>query len=225
MRYLSAIVFAVLFVAPLQATTINFSVDPAQTGTVFTGDAWPTGSLYLHSSDLNGTVLTGQSLSLDAVLNDDVLARIFALDVGRLGILLEIQATGIGDPGVSGGATGYLLDNQGTQIGRTKDAGSGQVFYGSILLGLVQFDRAELGGAQVIEIGGVHFDTGPTGTGYTITDASLLFSFYGNRIEFGTPAQLPESSSLALLPFGLIGIVTAGKFRKRMGGGMQAGNL
>jgi len=209
MRLLFAsFIIAVVLVVPAQATTLSFLVDPAQTGILYSGiydgNAFPSGSLSFHSSALNGTVLNGQSLSLDGILANGVLARVFALDPSQVALTLEIYTNANGYPGFVGYTTGYLLNQNGAQIGSTHVAGRGMGDNGTTGMGLVFFTRADFGGAQVVHISGAHFDTSLPTTGYTITDVALGFSFYNNELELGTIEQLPEAPSLALLPVGFL---------------------
>jgi hypothetical protein len=155
--------------APLGATTLTFNVDPAQTGIVFTQSDFPSGNhnINFHSSDLNGTILNGQSLSLDAVLGNDVLARVFALFPNQFGILLDIQTTAHGNPGFAGVTTGFIRDGSGTQLSSTMIAGRAMGDDGTTSMGLVSFTRADFGGAQVFDMSGVHFDTSLPTTGQT----------------------------------------------------------
>ena len=84
---------------------------------------------------------------------------------------------------------------------------------GTAIIGVSEFTSADFGGAPIFELSGAHLDTVLPGTGYTVTDTSLIINFTGNRIEFGTAAQLPEPSSLALLPLGLLAL---GWMRKKV---------
>ena len=87
-------------------STIDFTVDPANTGILYQG---PT-VVSLSSSGLDGTVLAGQSLSLDLVLTDEVLARISVPDPSAFGTLLIVFTDAPTYPGFAGSTTGYLLD-------------------------------------------------------------------------------------------------------------------
>ncbi len=202
MRYLFAVVFAVLFVAPLQATTVVFNVPPSQTAVPLTNI-----ELDLFSSGLNGTIFSGQALSLDLTFGDGVVGRMNLVDPMFFDVLLIVSTTGGSSPNFASGS-GYLLDESGAAVGNPQVAG----IVPSLAVGLVSFTPAtlHLGGYS-----GVHIDALTLNSGATITNAKLRFELFDNRIEFGTPAQLPEPSSLALLPLGLIGIVVAGKRRKR----------
>src|SRR5271165_4795735 len=82
--------------------TVQFTVGPAKTDIVYTG---PT-SIVLHSSGLDGTVLAGQSLSLNLELGDDVLARLGGLSSnGLFGVLLIVPTNAGIFPGFAGPTT------------------------------------------------------------------------------------------------------------------------
>ncbi len=205
MRYLLAIVFAILFVVPLQATTVVFNVPPSQTAVPLTNI-----ELDLFSSGLNGTVFSGQDLSLDLTFGDGVVGRMNLVDPFYFDVLLIVSTTGGSSSNNFASGSGYLLDESGAAVGNPQIAGVLPAF----AIGLVSFTPAtvHLGGYS-----GVHIDALTSNSGATITSAKLRLELFDSRIEFGTPAQLPEPSSLALLPLGLIGIVVAGRFRKRRG--------
>jgi hypothetical protein len=52
-----------------------------------------------------------------------------------------------------------LLDANGNQFGGTQVAGRGASDDGTFGMGLVSFTLGYLGGAQAVDISGVHFDT------------------------------------------------------------------
>jgi hypothetical protein len=177
--------------------TVQFTVAPANIGTLIQGPV----DIDLFSSGLNGTVLAGQSLSLDLVLDQDVLARLFLLDPGTFGIGLTIHTNAGTFPGFAGPTTGYLLDPNGNQFGGTQVAGRGAGDDGTLSMGLVSFTLGNLGGAQNVDISGVHFDTSLPDDGFVITDAQLRLSFdtATDRVELGTAQQLPEPSTTGLI--------------------------
>jgi hypothetical protein len=182
--------------------TVQFTVNAANIGTPIQGP----GNIDLFSSDLNGTVLAGQSLSLDLLLSNDVLARLFLPDPGTFGIGLTIYTNAGTFPGFTGPTTGYLLDPQGNQFGGTQVAGRAAGDDGTLDVGLVSFTSSNLGGAQVFDISGVHFDTSMPNNGFVITNAELLFSFdsANDSVEFGTAKQLPEPSTSGLILVGTL---------------------
>jgi hypothetical protein len=194
------LVVITLLTRPAGAITVNFAVDPALIGVVGSSD------VDLFSPNLNGIVLQGQTLSLDLVLTDAVLARHFLLTPDQLGVLLNVHTNASTFPGNAGPTTGFLLHPDGTPLHAPIIAGRAQGDDGTFSMGLVSFTPALLGGANVVDISGVHFDTTFPDTGFVVTDAQLRFSIHsGNRIEFGTAEQLPEHASLVLLLIGTLG--------------------
>ena len=194
--------------------TVQFTVDPANTGIVYTGANTP--FIDLFSPGLNGTLLTGQSLSLDLMLSNQVLARLFLNDPGAFGVELIVYTNAGTFPGFAGPTTGFLLDPNGIQFGGTQVAGEAAGSNGTFGEGLVSFSSGNLQGAKVVDISGVHFDSTLPSTGYVVTDAQLRFSLNSvyDNVEFGTAQQLPEPSSLLQLGLGLLGLV--GIFRSHL---------
>ena len=186
--------------------TVQFAVPPANIGTVYAG-----GSVDLYSSGLNGTVLAGQSLTLDLVLSDHVLARLYANDPGALGIELELYTTADTYPGFLGATTGFLLDPIGSQFGDTLVAGRADGSNGTTGAGLVEFTSEDLEDENVFDISGAEFETSLPSSGYVITDAELIFTLNDvyNGVQFGTEQQLPEPSTLAMTLMGLLALTLA----------------
>jgi hypothetical protein len=85
----AAVMLAVvmLLTGPADATTVNFAVNPALIGVVGSGD------VDLFSPNLNGMALQGQALSLDLVLTDAVLARLFLPNPNQLVVVLNVPQT------------------------------------------------------------------------------------------------------------------------------------
>jgi hypothetical protein len=194
--------------------TVQFTVAPANIGTPIQGPV----DFDLFSSGLNGTVLAGQSLSLDLVLDNDVLARLFLVDPGTFGIGLSLHTNAGIFPGFAGPTTGYLLDANGNQFGGTQIAGRGAGDDGTFGMGLASFTLGNLAGAQAVDISGVHFDTSLPTNGFVITDAQLRFSFdtATDRAELGTAQQLPEPSTAGLTLAGALVIaLTAWRSRRK----------
>jgi hypothetical protein len=85
-------------------------------------------------------------------------------------------------------------------------------------MGLVSFTLGNLGGAQAVDISGVHFDTSLPDDGFVVTDAQLRFSFNTatDRVELGTAQQLPEPSTTGLTLAGALVIsLTAWRSRRK----------
>ena len=206
----SILLFGILIVSPAISwcDTVQFTVEPSNIGTLIQAS-----SVDLISSGLNGTVLTGQSLSLDLVLSNDVLARLFLSDPTTFGIGLTINTNAGTFPGFAGPTTGFLLGPSGNQLDSSQVAGRADSSDGSFSMGLVSFTRANLNGAEVIDISGLQLDTTLPNDGAVITNADLRFSFNGisgvDGVEFGTAQQLPEPSTLGLTLVGTLVLALA----------------
>jgi hypothetical protein len=193
---------------------LEFTVPPGNIGTTIQG---PGTFVDLFSSGLNGTVLAGQSLSLDLVLSNDVLARLFLADPGGFGLGLTFVTNAATFPGFAGPTTGFLLDSSGNQFGDTQVAGRADgCCPGFVSIGLVSFTSSNLEGAEAVDISGVHFDTSLPNTGFVITDSQLRFGLNSpdDGVTFGTAQQLPEPSTLGLTLAGALMIGLAGMLRR-----------
>jgi hypothetical protein len=203
----TSIVLVAFFVFGLctKADTLQFTVPLADIGPTF-----QSGNITLFSSELDGTVLAGQSLSLDLVLANTDLARLFLSNPGLFGIAMTIQTNAGTFPGFVGTTVGYLLDPNGNAMGQPQFAGRADISDGSTSFGLVSFTSANLDGNDVVDISGVHFDTTLPNSGFVITNAELVFTLDaptdGNRFEFGTAQQLPEPGTLLLLALGIFAV-------------------
>jgi hypothetical protein len=198
-KILGLLLGLILFAQPARATTIPFTVPAASIGVTYQGT-----DVDFFSPALNGTVLSGQGLSLDLVLANDVLARLSLFDASQLGVGLTVFTNAGTSPGFAGTTTGFLLNSNGAQLGQSQDAGRSQGSNGTFSMGLVTFSLAGLGGSSVIDIKGAHFDTVFPNTGYVVQDARLRFTLNSNSEKFGTAQQLPETTTLMLVLIGLL---------------------
>lgn len=201
------LLLAVLILSPVIGWGATVQFTPPDTGIVHRG--W--GSVDLFSSGLDGTTLSGQSLSLDLVFSNGVLARSSFPDPGAFDIDLEVYTNAGIYPGFAGPTTGFLLDPNGNEIGGAMTAGRGDGSNGTFDVGLSAFTLGDLGGANGADISGVHFDTSFPSTGYTVTNAELIFSLYSqyDSVKFGTAGQLPEPSSGLLTLLVVLGFALA----------------
>jgi hypothetical protein len=141
-------------------------------------------------------------MSLDLDLAGDVLARLLLPNVTELGVGLTVFTTGGTLPGNAGTTTGFLLNPAGGQLGPTLDAGRSQGT-GSFTMALVLFPTGSLGSNSIVDISGAHFDTIFPSSGFTVTGSQLRFTLGSNSVRFGTPAQLPEASTVVLMLTGI----------------------
>jgi len=209
MRKTSIVLVAFLvFGLCTQADTLQFAIPPADIGPTFLS-----GNITLLSPQLDGTVLAGQSLSLDLVLANTDLARLFLSNPGLFGIEMTIQTNAGTFPGFVGTTVGYLLDPNGNAVGQPQFAGRADGSDGSTSFGLVSFTPENLDGKDVVDISGVHFDTTLPNSGFVITNAELVLTLNdadpptdGNGFKFGTAQQLPEPGTLLLLALGIAAV-------------------
>lgn len=200
----AALISALLFVIPVIARCdeVTLTVPQSELGIPF----YAPGHILLSSSDLNGTVLSGQTLSLDFVLANDVLARLTVNDAYySVGLILQTNASTY--PGFAGLSTGYFLGPSGNQLGPTLGGGSADSSNGGLAI-FLDFSAADLGG----DTSGFHFDITLPDSGYVVTNTGLNYAFdssLDDGIEFGTAQQLPEPSSitLALIGAGLVAVI------------------
>jgi hypothetical protein len=200
----SVLLVVLLSVPSATATTIPFTPSPASIGVSFTNT-----DVDVFSSGLNGTTLSGQPMSLDLVLTNDLLARIQLTIPEDLGVTLTVFTNAGMEPGFSGPTTGFLINPVGNPWSAPQDAGRTQGNNGTFSMGLTGFSSGQFGGAGTIDVSGVHFETSFPNTGFTVTNSRLRFSLSANHLIFGTPLQLPEPSALVLLFAGisLVGVV------------------
>lgn len=186
-----------LFAQSAGATTISFTPSPI-------GVPLQNTNVDMFSNGLNGTLLTGQAMSLDLIFTNELLGRITLLNANEFDLVLTVFTNAPGEPGFAGaGSTGFLINPNGGQLGSSIEAGRSQGNDGTFDLGLVTFSPSSFGGANVIDISGVHFDTSLPTSGFAVTNTRLRFTPNSNQMLFGTAAQLPESSTLALLVAGI----------------------
>jgi hypothetical protein len=187
------LIFAILISPPAigWCDVVEFTVDPANIGTLYGPK-----DVDLFSAGLNGTVLSGQDLSLDLMLSNDVLARLFLVEPHAFAIGLEVYTNGGTSPGFAGPTTGFLLDPNGNQFGDSQLAGREAGENGTFGVGLVSFTPENLGGTSVVDISGVHFNTVFPDTGFVVTNTQLRFSLTNQEdsVKFGTAQELPEPS-------------------------------
>jgi hypothetical protein len=197
------VLFGILVASPVigRCDTVQFTVDSSSIG----NHPGP-GNIDFFSSGLDGIVLSGQSLSLDLVLGNEVLARLFLSDPSAFGIELIVNTNAMGFPGFAGSTTGFLLSANGNEFGESQNAGRSGGSDGTFDIGLVSFTSGNLEGASVVDVSGVQFDTTFPATGFVVTNAQLRFTLNSayDSVEFGTAQQLPEPSTIGLTLLGML---------------------
>lgn len=155
-------------------------------------------------SDLNGTLLQGQSLSLDFLFSNGKFARLFSVTNPSFAVLITLNTTGSGVVGFLDG-TGYLLDQSGSALGSPELLGSASGSDGTMSVGLFPLLSGEF--TTPLDFFGVHTDLMlPNGGSISITGGEFqLVSVGANRQDVfgigpGVPADIvPDSGSTLLL--------------------------
>ncbi len=186
----------VQFAAPgVQATVIetNLGTFPnitSQVGKTFT--------------DLNGTSLSGHTMSLDFVFTNGTFARLFTVTRPLFSVSLQLQTSGVGNVGLLTG-TGYLLDEAGNSLLSPQDLGSASGDDGSMRVGLFPLLSGQLEGP--VDFYGVHLDlTFPTSLSVNIIEGyfDLIAAGVSEDDRFGIgpgvpPDIVPDSGGTILL--------------------------
>jgi len=195
---LMVLLAVILSSTSVDAITITFDVPFVLIGPVLTGIS---AHVDLSSSGLNGVIFQGQTLSLDFVLAEDVLARVFRS--GLTEFFVQISTNAPGSPGTPANLpTGFLIGRNGAPAGTTAMGTWSQHFIPDGLVFIFLNDAASACCSGAIDISGVHLDVMLPNTGFAITDAHLFLQTF--QLQFGTASQLPEPATLVLV---LIGIV------------------
>ena len=131
-------------------------------------------------TDLNGTVLQGQTLSLDFSLSNGKFVRLFSITSNTFDIQITLQTNGSGQLGFLDG-TGYLVDSQGISIpgfGVTGSASGNDLL--TILLFPLLKDKNGTPNDDLprpLDFFGVHFDlTLPNNPSVAITGSNFALS-------------------------------------------------
>src|SRR4026207_1413206 len=116
--------FSIVEVA--RATTIQVNLGPSPTLTT---------SLAIPFTDLNGTSLSGQNLSLDFVFTGPQFVRLFSVTATDFELSVKLQTNSPGNPGFLDG-TGFISDKLGNPLQPPQILGSASSSDGSMLAGL-----------------------------------------------------------------------------------------
>jgi hypothetical protein len=162
-------------------------------------------------TDITGTGLQGQTLSLDFLFLNGKFVRLFNATSNTFDILITLQTSGAGQVGFLDG-TGYLFDQQGNPLDAPQVLGSASGNNGSMAAGLFPL----LGGGlqRPLDFFGVHFDLIlPNDPSVTITSSDFgLLSDPGAPFGIGpgVPRDIttPDTgSSFLLVCLGSLGLM------------------
>jgi hypothetical protein len=189
------------------STTVQFTVPPGQIGIPFSG-----GELFqFFSSALNGTSVDGQTLSVNAVFSNSVLARIYPITGNTMNVDIVVFTNGGTFTGFPGPGTGFLLGPTGNQVGSVqalrRSAGDVPPLGNGFGVGFVNPS------GSIVDISGANFDFEFPNDGFVVTDVEFILS-EGGRLEFGTAQQLPEPSTLPLTLMGLLPLIGFAVWRR-----------
>jgi hypothetical protein len=106
-------------------------------------------------NNLNGTALTGQTLSLDFTFTTGEFVRLFTVTSFSFASLLDLRTDAGAFVGFADG-TGYLVDQNGNPLITPQSLGSASGDNGSMHMDLFPFFSGELG--RPADFFGVHFD-------------------------------------------------------------------
>ena len=179
---------------PARGVTIPINLGPP--GTLATNTT-------ISFSDLNGTGLVGQNLSVDFVFTSSEFVRLFTVTTD-FSVFMTLQTSSSSSVGLLSG-TGYLTDSLGNALEPPETLGSASSSNGSMSVAL--FPTV----GRPIDFYDVHFDlTFPTNPAVVTGGQFRLLSNTGPfGIGPGLPADIvPDTGSTAiLLGFGFFGII------------------
>jgi hypothetical protein len=163
---------------------------------------------------LNGTLLQGQTLSLDFTFSSDEFVRLFTVTSSSFVALLKLQTTGLGPNDFLTG-TGFLVDHNGNPVEppETLGAASGSSILAAGLFPLLSGDLQ-----RPTDFFGIHMDlTLPLNTSVSITGEELLLMSEHNG-PFGVGPGLPpdvvpeQGGTLLFQSLGFLALILA-RFR------------
>jgi hypothetical protein len=168
-------------------------------------------------ADLNGTSLSGQTLSLDFLFSNSQFVRLVTTTDDSFSSLLTLQTNGSGDLGANMHGTGFLFDNNRNPLHSAQDLGSASSDDASLSVGLFPFFSGELN--TPLDFFGVHFDLTlpnltPSNPSLIVTggDFELIASGINGDDVFGVGPGVPRDivpdtgKTLLLLGIGLLGL-------------------
>jgi hypothetical protein len=158
-------------------------------------------------SDLNGTSLQGQTLSLDLTFTNNEFVRLFTVTTA-FAAFVNFQTSGSGLVGFLEG-TGFLINDQGNALHAPKDLTSASSGNGEMFAGL--FPPAL---NRPVDFFGVHLDlTFPDNSTIDVTGGELQLRSVGDSGPFGIGPGIPADivpdigSTMILLGIALAGLV------------------
>lgn len=205
-----------VFTGTAQADPIKVDLGPSHTVTSQTPPS--------TFDDLNGTALSGQSLSVDFGFLNDEFVRVFSVTSDAFQVLIKLQTNSVGFTGFLDG-TGYLIDINGDPIPGYGITGSAAGSDGSMAISLFPLLKDEDGTPnddllRPFDFYGVHYDlTFPDVNDDTIFVTTGEFALSADGGVFGIGPGIPDNivpesgATLLLLGIGLlVSICLRGRF-------------
>ncbi len=180
----AAIVF-VTFSTPtsVQATTIAIDLGTSPNITSHVGDTF---------TDLNGTPILGQTMSLDFMFTNGNFVRLFTVTQPLFDVSLQLRTSGVGSVGLLTG-TGYLLDKFNFGFLTPQELGSASSDDASMFVGLFPLLSGQLESPS--DFYGIHLDLiFPINPSVSITEGQfdLIASGLNNDDRFGIGPGVPS---------------------------------
>jgi len=179
-----------------RATTIEINLGPP--GKLPTSVAVP-------FTDLNGTSLSHQHLSLDFVFSGNQFVRLFSVTTD-FEVAVKLQTNSPGSPGFLMNGTGFLREQLGNPIQPPQDLGAADSSDGWTGAGLLPLFPGSGAPNRPFDFFNVHFDlTLPNNSPFQVTGSELELVALGLGGPFGVGPHLPtdivpdQGSTLLLL--------------------------
>jgi hypothetical protein len=165
-----------------RATTIQISLGPP--GTLSTDQVVP-------FTDVNGTSLSSQNLSLDFVFSGNEFVRLFSVTT-NFEVSVRLQTNSPGIPGFLSG-TGFLSDQLGNPLHSPLDLGTPSFSDGSMIAGLFPLFPGSGAPNRPFDFFSVHFDlTLPNNSSFQITGGEFDVSAFASSGPFGVGPGVPN---------------------------------
>ena len=170
--FLMAVVLLIVACSAARATQISVNLGPAPQITSHVQAAF---------SNLNGTHLQGQTLSLDFSFANNEFGRLFSVTSPSFEVMITLQTNGSGLVGFLDG-TGYLLDRNGNEMGTAEGLGSASGNDGSMSAGLFPLLSGQF--TAPLDFFGMHTDL--------VLPHNSLATITGGEFQLVTPRAVPN---------------------------------
>jgi hypothetical protein len=197
-----------------RATTIEIDLGPP--------GKLPT-SLAVPFTDLNGTSLSHQLLSLNFVFSGNQFVRLFSVTTD-FEVAVKLQTNSPGSPGFIMNGIGFLRDQLGNPIQPPQDLGAADSSDGWTSAGLLPLLPGSGAPNRPFDFFEVHFDlTLPNNSSFQVTGSEFELLAFGLGGPFGVGPHVPtdivpdQGSTLLLLSLASLGLIPARRRLTRIG--------